>query len=178
MSRPTFMYFSYGSNLLKERLLLRNPTAVFQSIANLQDYKLAFEAIQDPKRSRWHGSVATIVEKSGANVWGAVWELDVKDLPNLDRQEGIYKGFDVKVVSSEGQELICRTYKLDKTGDPAFDSRPSPHYKDVILRGARELQLPDDYLKFLQNIPDNGYQGTVEVYEEVLKMLGEKGGKM
>ncbi|XP_069113971.1 gamma-glutamylcyclotransferase-like [Argopecten irradians] len=174
MSGHTFMYFSYGSNLLKERLLLRNPTAVFQSIANLKDYKLGFEAIENPKQSRWHGSVATIVDNPGANVWGGVWELDVKDLASLDKQEGIYKGFDVKVVSPEGQEFTCRTYKLEKIGNSDYDSRPSPHYKDVILRGAKELQLPKDYVGYLQDIPDNGYQGSVEVYEEVMKMLGER----
>ncbi|OWF37949.1 gamma-glutamylcyclotransferase-like [Mizuhopecten yessoensis] len=173
MSAHTFTYFAYGSNLLKERLLLRNPTAEFKSIASLKDYRLKFEAIQDPDNSRWHGSIATIEEQTGANVWGAVWELDLKDLPNLDKQEGIYRGFDVKVVYPEGQEVVCRTYKLDKTGNPAYDSRPSPHYKDVILRGAKGLQLPHDYLNFLQNIPDNGYQGSVKVYEDVLKMLGE-----
>ncbi|XP_060080343.1 gamma-glutamylcyclotransferase-like [Ylistrum balloti] len=174
MSKPTFAYFAYGSNLLKERLLLRNPTAVFRSIAKLEDYKLDFEAITDPNLSRWHGGVANIVEKPGDSLWGAVWELDNKDLPNLDKQEDIYKGFDVKVCYPGGQKVICRTYKIDKKGNPMYDKRPSPHYKDVIIRGARELQLPNDYLDFLQKIPDNGYQGRVPIYEEVMKKLGAK----
>lgn len=29
--------------------------------------------------------MATIVPDAGRNVWGAVWEIDVKDIPNLDR---------------------------------------------------------------------------------------------
>lgn len=31
-----FLYFAYGSNLLRERIMLRNPSAAFHAIANLQ----------------------------------------------------------------------------------------------------------------------------------------------
>lgn len=31
-----FMYFAYGSNLLRQRLTLKNPSAQFQAIGKLQ----------------------------------------------------------------------------------------------------------------------------------------------
>ena len=34
--------------------------------------------------ARWQGHVATIVDDPGEEVWGVIWELDLKDLSNLD----------------------------------------------------------------------------------------------
>uniref|UniRef100_A0A8C6FG52 Gamma-glutamylcyclotransferase n=1 Tax=Moschus moschiferus TaxID=68415 RepID=A0A8C6FG52_MOSMO len=36
----SFLYFAYGSNLLTERIHLRNLSAVFYSVARLQETKL------------------------------------------------------------------------------------------------------------------------------------------
>lgn len=33
---PTFLYFAYGSNLLKERLQIKNPSAIIHCVATLQ----------------------------------------------------------------------------------------------------------------------------------------------
>lgn len=33
----------------------------------------------------WNGCSATIVENDGSNVWGAIWEIDVSNMKDLDR---------------------------------------------------------------------------------------------
>ena len=43
------------------------------------------------------------------------------------------------------------------------DCRPSTVYKRVIVQGARENGLPADYIKKLESIEDNGYDGDVDV---------------
>lgn len=43
------------------------------------------------------------------------------------------------------------------------DKRPSGVYKDVIIRGAREHNLPSKYVKMLESVEDNGYRGNVSV---------------
>ena len=43
------------------------------------------------------------------------------------------------------------------------DKRPSWVYKDVILRGAEEHNLPEHYVAFLKQIEDNGYKGDVNI---------------
>ena len=43
------------------------------------------------------------------------------------------------------------------------DCRPSAVYKRVIVQGAIENKLPADYIKKLENIEDNGYDGEVDV---------------
>ena len=43
------------------------------------------------------------------------------------------------------------------------DKRPSYVYKDVIVRGAEEHNIPKEYLDWLRKIEDNGYRGDVNV---------------
>ncbi|KAL5022625.1 hypothetical protein ScPMuIL_001780 [Solemya velum] len=112
MAGRTFLYFAYGSNILRERLQLRNPSAIFKSIAKLQGYKLAFATDTDPSRSRWRGAGATIQEDPIGHVWGTVWEMNVDDLPSLDRQEAAYDSLDVEVTTwPDDVTVVCRTYK-------------------------------------------------------------------
>ncbi|XP_014442420.1 gamma-glutamylcyclotransferase isoform X3 [Tupaia chinensis] len=71
----SFLYFAYGSNLLTERIHLRNPSAAFCCVARLQlltcrrnsefiecfncmefkDYKLDFGNFQGKTSQTWHG---------------------------------------------------------------------------------------------------------------------------
>ena len=44
------------------------------------------------------------------------------------------------------------------------DTRPSTVYKRVIVHGAIENGLPEHYVKQLEKIEDNGYDGDVDVH--------------
>jgi hypothetical protein len=46
-----------------------------------QDYRLDFNGYAQ----RWGGAVATIVPDLGREVWGALWEMNVSDVENIDR---------------------------------------------------------------------------------------------
>lgn len=76
----TFLYFGFGSNLLTKRIHLNNPTAIRRGTGKLKDYRLDFFH----HCPRWNGSSATIVPEQGKIVWGAIWEIDLSNLPNLD----------------------------------------------------------------------------------------------
>ena len=54
------------------------------------------------------------------------------------------------------------------------DKRPSPQYCDVILRGAKQCNLPEEYIEKLNAIETNGYSGRVEIHERVLKLIETK----
>jgi hypothetical protein len=88
-------------------------------------------------------------------------------LQELDRQEGveceIYKPLEIKVFVQELQkEITCRTYQLfhnpptplDPTNRP-FERQPSKTYLNVILNGALESNLPEEYLIFLKSFTHN-----------------------
>ncbi|KAK7124238.1 hypothetical protein R3I94_018564 [Phoxinus phoxinus] len=157
--RGCFMYFGYGSNLLKERLQLKNPSAVFHSVGKIQDYRLDFGLWGDCTNFSWHGGVASIQESEGDEVWGVVWKIDDQNLPTLDRQEqvheGMYSPLEVKVETKDGP-LLCRTYKMNN-----FRAcPPSPQYKKVVCLGAQQNGLPQNYIEKLLSLETNNYSGT------------------
>ncbi|EFA09461.1 gamma-glutamylcyclotransferase isoform X2 [Tribolium castaneum] len=166
----TFLYFAYGSNLLAKRIHINNPSAVRVGIGKLMNYQLDFLTYSE----RWHGASATIVKNDRRHVWGAIWEIDLKHMESLDRQEGvphkIYYALDVDVIVPEGGTKKCRVYQqcvipsatedIEKLAD---DRKPSAVYLNIIKEGAKESNLPEEYQKFLHRIPDNGYNGEVDI---------------
>ncbi|XP_062871065.1 gamma-glutamylcyclotransferase a [Trichomycterus rosablanca] len=153
-----FMYFAFGSNLLKERLQLQNPSAVFYCVGKLKGYVLKFGLWGENVTSRWNGGVATIEECPDDDVWGVVWKMANKDITTLDKQEGVDKGVYSPMevtVDTESGPLLCRTYKMNNV-KPCL---PSPQYKQVVCLGAQQNGLPEEYVKKLQALETNNYTG-------------------
>ncbi|KAL0984951.1 hypothetical protein UPYG_G00150930 [Umbra pygmaea] len=155
-----FMYFAYGSNMLKERLHLNNPSAVFVTTGSLKDYAIQFGYWKKEfdNSNSWHGGVATIEESAGDLVWGVVWKMNKDDLTSLDRQEGVGIGFysplNITVNTDQG-DVLCRTYQMNN-----FTAHPtSPPYKQVVCLGAKQNSLPIDYIKKLEAVNTNNYSG-------------------
>ncbi|XP_029022541.1 gamma-glutamylcyclotransferase a [Betta splendens] len=153
-----FMYFAFGSNLLKERLQLANPSAVFCTTGRLKDYELNFGLWERHVDNAWHGGVATIEFCPGAEVWGVIWTLSNEHLTSLDDQEGVglgqYSPLEVSVETDRGL-MLCRTYQMNNF----HACPPSPQYKQVVCLGAEQNRLPPEYLKRLEVIQTNNYSG-------------------
>lgn len=89
------------------------------------------------------------------------------------RQEGvdqkIYFVFEGEILTPEGKVEKCRLYQQVDT--PTInenellpdDRKPSGTYLDVIIQGAKESNLPEEYQKFLKSFPHNGYTGAVNL---------------
>lgn len=96
-----------------------------------------------------------------------MWKICRDDLEELDRQEGveceIYRPLEVDVFVKELQKNIpCRTYELvhNPTSplhppDRPFERQPSKTYLTVILNGALESKLPEEYYNFLKSFKHN-----------------------
>ncbi|XP_054910001.1 gamma-glutamylcyclotransferase a [Poeciliopsis prolifica] len=157
-SDGNFMYFAFGSNLLRERLHLKNPSAAFVCTGRLKDYKLNFGLWEEKAENLWHGGVATIESCQGEEVWGVVWTLSNENLPTLDNQEGVSRGvyspLEVSVETDDGV-IQCRTYQMNNF----HASLPSPQYKQVVCQGAEQNGLPRKYLERLEAIQTNNYSG-------------------
>uniref|UniRef100_A0A672G8J6 Gamma-glutamylcyclotransferase b n=1 Tax=Salarias fasciatus TaxID=181472 RepID=A0A672G8J6_SALFA len=165
-NQHTFLYFAYGSNLLKERLQLRNPSATVHCVARLKDYRLVFGNHKGLASDRWHGGVATIEQSPGDEVWGVVWRMNMSDLESLDSQENVMLGAYSPVelsVRMSGQDLHCRTYIMNS----CVYAPPSPQYLKVIVMGAEQNGLPTDYQEKLRAIQTNMYEGPLPVLAEV-----------
>nr|XP_014343032.1 PREDICTED: gamma-glutamylcyclotransferase [Latimeria chalumnae] len=159
--REFFFYFSYGSNLLRERLQLRNPSAGFHAAARLQNYRLAFGNHKGRLNTRWHGGVATIVESPGEKVWGVVWKLNVLDLPSLDNHLNPCASLltDGTIVPSERNENLTKFMK--------FHVLLIILYLQVICLGAKQDNLPHEYQRKLEAIGTNDFAGPLKVMEEI-----------
>ncbi|CAG02773.1 unnamed protein product [Tetraodon nigroviridis] len=162
----TFLYFAYGSNLLKERLRLQNPSAMVHCVARLKDYKLVFGNYKGLASDRWHGGVATIEHSPGDEVWGVVWKMNISDLESLDDQENVMLGAYSPVelrVKTKGQEINCRTYIMNS----CVYAPPSPQYLQVIVMGAEQNGLPKYYQEKLRAIKTNKYYGPLPMMSEL-----------
>ena len=90
---------------------------------------------------------------SGDHVWGVLWELEESHLATLDHQEGvhseIYRRVELEVVH-EGRPAKVLSYRLrDERMLPPEEverCRPSKVYKAVIVSGAKENGLPEEYV--------------------------------
>jgi len=177
----SFLYFAFGSNLSSERIRVQNPSAKFVATALLKGYRLSFNS----HSTRWRGSPATIVktdDDADDGVYGVLWELDLDHLSTLDDQEGVcrnvYQRLMVSVlpITKDDHEndddfedaaavVEAFTYQLcsHRCNLAEEEARPSSTYKQVIVRGAREHQLPDHYLAKLEAIQDNGDDHHVDL---------------
>ncbi|XP_038076367.1 gamma-glutamylcyclotransferase-like [Patiria miniata] len=168
------LYFTYASNMLRERLLMNNISLAFVTIGKLANYRLRFaEHPKWPAELTWKGAMATIDQSKGDSVWGVVLKINKADLPLLYEQETVNKGFyrrlDPVTITSPGpvpEDLRCFTLQMV---DPIFGKKPSPHYLKVILAGARQKCLPDDYQKSLADVEHNGYDGPLPLFDEIMK---------
>ncbi|KAK0395576.1 hypothetical protein QR680_001340 [Steinernema hermaphroditum] len=166
LTEDFFHYFAFGSNLLDERIKVQIKGAEFESTGVLDGYRLEFF----DEGKRWRGAVASITADPNSHVWGCVWRVPNSFAAELDKQESGYHRLNVTVkMSSSGASVDCRTYQYS---NPERQPRPpSPHYKHVIVSGAVEHDLPDNYIEMLKRIKDNGYRGPVELDLAVLKEL-------
>lgn len=56
------------------------------NVGNMKGYRLDFySAGVESQSPTWNGSAATMVEDESANVWGAIWEIDLTHMADLDR---------------------------------------------------------------------------------------------
>jgi len=139
------LYFAYGSNMSSERLRSRISFMQIISRALLKDWKVVFN-----KRSNDGSGKANLVESPGAVTWGVLYEIDVQDLDTLDKIEAGYEHTTVRIWTPDGNVVEAVTYISENLTD---DPRAYKWYKELILSGARENNLPQDYIAYLEELP-------------------------
>ncbi len=145
----TKIYFAYGSNMLVERLQARCPSAKLVGSAYVCGYELQFT-----KRSIDCSGKATIVESKDNHekLYGALFEMDEKDLDALDKAEGAgyERRNDFTVVKVKGDEKIVVTTYFAKPREIDANLVPFHWYKNLVVVGARQSGLPNSYISKLE----------------------------
>jgi len=148
-------YFAYGSNMDTQRLRSHAPSATVVGPAKLLDKSIVFN-----KRSTDGSGKANLVDSPGDVVWGVLFELDSTELDRLDRAERGYERTTLTVWSAGGNSVMAQVYTSAQ-----FTANPVPYdwYKNLVLAGAREHELPRQYLDYLQHLPSKPDQRSGEL---------------
>ncbi|CAN7944283.1 unnamed protein product [Ixodes hexagonus] len=170
MSDPV-LYFAYGSNMWTPRMHICNGTATFHDVGKLEGFSLAFVGHAEA----WCGAVATVVDCPTASVCGVVWAVPQEDIHRLHAQESEYSSHEVMVQLSSGAVAKCHTYWY---GADVPEQRPSLAYKAVLVAGALEHGLPQEYVGRLLAIPDNGCTRGVTIKVDMDALRSCLGGHL
>jgi gamma-glutamylcyclotransferase (GGCT)/AIG2-like uncharacterized protein YtfP len=139
------LYFAYGSNLKWGRMRQRVPSARREAVAFLDHHRLVCN-----KRGRDGSAKANLVRAEGQRVWGVLYRIERAHLALLDGFETGYQRVEVEVCTAAGGVHRASTYRSDRiTRDPI----PFDWYRGMILEGAREHGLPEEYLSVLEALP-------------------------
>lgn len=168
MSENRFTTFAYGSNMPTARIRARCPSAKLLGVAKLPGYQL-----------RWHksskdgsGKCDIVVSPDPQEfVLGVLYEITGEEKPDLDRAEGLGKGYkeiDLPVLC-EGTPVPSKVYQAT-----AIDAMLKPYtwYRALVVAGAREHRLSSDYIARLEAVPaiedpDRGrHQANMRLIEE------------
>ncbi len=140
-------YLAYGSNMSLTRLQQRVPSAKRLDTVTLQNHQLRFHMSSHDGSGKCN---AYQTNNENHKVIGALFEIDINEKDVLDRAESLGVGYGEKFVSVQsesGEVFEALTYyalKLDHT------LKPYSWYLNHVIVGARETQLPTEYLRIIE----------------------------
>ena len=169
----TFCYFAYGSNMLTKRLKRRCPGASSRGRANADGYVLQFS-----KPSNDGSGKATLRGTAGSRTVGVLFEIPSTELRCLDHHEGVGFGYErcdtFPVRSADTNELVQTVTYIATSPDTSL--QPYDWYLALVVAGAQEHALGDNYIRALQHedyIPDPD-EGR-ETRDQAIKALMDAG---
>ena len=148
----TVSYFAFGSNMLLERLKKRVPSARLLGTATLRGYTLRFNKVSNDGSGK-----ANIVPSPDprAVVYGVLYHLDDEERPQLDKAEGLGKGYQVRYlrVRRDGAEAEEEAFAyVAAPGAIRDDLPPFQWYKNMVIEGATHNRLPTSYVRQLEAV--------------------------
>jgi gamma-glutamylcyclotransferase len=135
------LYFAYASNMNHAQMKERCPGGRFLKPVVLEGYRLVYDGYSEMRQ----GPTANIVKSVSEIVRGALFEITEKDRLALDSHEGYPKAYERKVVEvkdAEGNAYAAMAYFRPSRAL----GKPHPDYERVILDGAKDCKLPEEYI--------------------------------
>ena len=155
-------YFAYGTLLDLAEMHKYCPSARPLGIFRLNGYRLGFKTCgPDPSKGG-----CTLVKTPDNIMHGILYKMSSADRKNLDKISGIDQGFwaihKITLLDKDNQEVAADTYVIP---NPSGDHVPPESYTRPILTGARQIPLPNDYIRQLEFIvegnPQNQFRKNV-----------------
>ena len=143
-------YYSYGSNMSIRRLHVRLPSASRLGVGVLRRHELKFHKVSTNDGSAKCDALAT--DNPDHLVYGVVYHIPEDEKPLLDLAEGLGFGYEQKDILIEMQDgAVVPAFCYCATAiDPEL--KPFDWYKEHVLTGARESNLPEAYVFAIESI--------------------------
>ncbi|MBS7630852.1 gamma-glutamylcyclotransferase [Candidatus Bathyarchaeota archaeon] len=125
------------------------PNARIVGKAILPNWEVQFNFL-----SRTYNGGATGIEPAiGKIVRGVVYDVPDEEMIVLDKVEGTHEGIyfrqTVIVVDEQGRPVKAATYR---TTNPRGPYKPTKKYLSLMIKGAKEHRLDEEYIKELEKI--------------------------
>ncbi|WP_303851314.1 gamma-glutamylcyclotransferase family protein [Seleniivibrio woodruffii] len=150
-SRDHRLYFAYGADMLDKFIKTRCFAPEFVAAAKLTGFRLAFFGYSHI----WDGAQETLVPDAKEEVWGAVYRMSSYDGQEMDAYQdvrldgaGQYFHYPVVVTDAAGNEYYPLMYRKNILGVEMLASKP---YMDIMIAGAAEKGLPENYIERLKS---------------------------
>jgi gamma-glutamylcyclotransferase len=143
-------YFSYGSNMSIKRLRDRVPSAKKVDVGILEKHELKFHKISSNDGSAKCDACET--GNTEHKLYGVVFHISEEEKPGLDKKEGLGYGYEqknVKILLNNGATIYAFTYYATNINP---ELKPLDWYKEHVLRGARENELPIEHIRSIEVI--------------------------
>ncbi len=133
------LHFAYGSNMHRAVMRKHAPDAAALGLARLADYRFVITA----------DGYASVEPAPAAVVHGVIWQLSPRDRVTLDLWEGIGAGqyrATILPVLQGGRRRPALVYVARRR--PV--GQPKPGYMEVVVKAAREWEMPAAYIASLE----------------------------
>lgn len=132
------LLFAYGTNMAASEMTAFCPQSRFLGPARLDGFRVEFRR----RSRRWGGGAADIVEASGESVWGALYEVEERELDRLDEKEGAGMAYRRRIVTvfHDRRECVAQAYEVIEK--EAVEVPPTLEYLALLEGGARDRGLP------------------------------------
>jgi hypothetical protein len=133
------LHFAYGSNMHRALMRKHAPAATPIGVARLADYRFVITA----------DGYASVEPARARTVHGMLWRLTPRDRVTLDAWENIAGGLyraETVPVHYDGRQRPALVY----IARPRPRGQPKPGYMEIVVKAARALELPADYIASLQ----------------------------
>ncbi|MCL1658360.1 gamma-glutamylcyclotransferase [Elizabethkingia miricola] len=140
--------FAYGSNMNLDRLKERVPSANKLLNVFIKGYTIKCNKISTDGSSK-----ANIIKTDNDDniVWGVIFEIDDSEKSNLDEYEQGYNDSILSFLDSENSPHEAQVYIAEESAIND-DLLPYDWYKEYIVSGAKENDLPQEYVEKLEAI--------------------------
>jgi len=143
-------YFAYGSNMFTYRLEKRVGKVEIIGVCKLPRYCLQFNKVSVDSSLK-----ANITTDDNDDVFGVLFEINPNKKDELDKAEGLGKGYRINEIEVEqietNEKTRAFTYVAEKI-DNSNANKPYDWYLQLITIGAEEHNLPEEYVNRIKSV--------------------------